>query len=61
MPVFAAQAGGKVALYRPLKAPAGGKVAPAGVKVALADGKVTLAIYITVKKVIIVPENSLIY
>jgi hypothetical protein len=26
MPVFAALAGGKVALYRPLQAPAGGKV-----------------------------------
>jgi hypothetical protein len=33
MPVFAALAGGKVPLYRPLRAPAGGKVALAGGKV----------------------------
>jgi hypothetical protein len=33
MPVFAALAGGKVALYHPFQAPAGGKVALAGSKV----------------------------
>jgi hypothetical protein len=33
MPVFAALVVGKVALYRPLQAPAVGKVAPAGDKV----------------------------
>jgi hypothetical protein len=33
MPVFAALAGVKVALYRPLQAPAGGKVITAGGKV----------------------------
>jgi hypothetical protein len=33
MPVFAALAGGKVALYHPLQTPASGKVALAGVKV----------------------------
>jgi hypothetical protein len=33
MPVFAALVGFKVALYRLLQAPAGGKVAPAGSKV----------------------------
>jgi hypothetical protein len=40
MPVFAALAGGNVAHYHPLQAPAGFKVAPAGGKVALAGGKV---------------------
>jgi hypothetical protein len=40
MPVFAALAGGKVALYHSLQAPAGGKVATAGGKVAVAGGKV---------------------
>jgi hypothetical protein len=40
MPVFVALAGGKVAFYRPLQAPAGGKVAPAGGKVAPAGSKV---------------------
>jgi hypothetical protein len=40
MPVFVALAGGKVAFYRPLQAPAGGKVAPAGGKVAPAGCKV---------------------
>jgi hypothetical protein len=40
MPVFAALAGGKVAFYHPLQAPAGGKVATAGGKVAAAGGKV---------------------
>jgi hypothetical protein len=39
MPVFAALVGGKVALYRPLQAGAGGKVATAGGKVAAAGGK----------------------
>jgi hypothetical protein len=34
MPVFAALAGGNVAFYRQVKAPAGGKVAQAGGKVA---------------------------
>jgi hypothetical protein len=38
MPVFAALAGGKVALYRPLQAPGVGKVAKAGGKVAAASG-----------------------
>jgi hypothetical protein len=33
LPVFAALAGGKEALYHPLQSPAGGKVAPAGGKV----------------------------
>jgi hypothetical protein len=43
MLVFAALAGGKVPLYRSLKAPAVGKVAPAGDKVAPAGGKVAPA------------------
>jgi hypothetical protein len=36
-------AGGKVQLYRPLQAPAGGKVVPAGGNVAPAGGKVAAA------------------
>jgi hypothetical protein len=43
MTVFAALAGGKVPLYRPLQAPAGGKVVPAGGNVAPAGGKVAAA------------------
>jgi hypothetical protein len=49
MPVFAALAGGKVTLYRPLQAPAGGKVATAGGKVAVAGGKVAAAGYFTAR------------